>query len=349
LLLIALVGLGDNEGRLTWQNLSTAFVIAASCIWLFTSVISAALARYAAVGLIVATLPLLRVIDFVLRPLVTVAEILDEGVRRLVGAKMLANESGAELLESIQDTKRQGGIDSASAAIMQNVVELSETLVVSIMTPRTAVEGIEYTDDLAQIRSVIHEEGHSRIPIYEGSLDHVVGVLYVKDLVRWLGATAPDFCLRPLLRQPIRVPETKRVRDLLKEFQRGKVHMALVVDEYGGTAGLVTIEDVLEEIVGEIRDEHEPPSDEDPSIRELAVGRIEADGRCSIAQVNAKLNLNISEDDGFDTIAGFVLSVLGRVPESGAVFESHGARFRVLEASPSLVSKVAIEFMAKSK
>ena len=347
LLLIALVGLGDNEGRLTWQNLSTAFVIAASCIWLFTSVISAALARYAAVGLIVATLPLLRVIDFVLRPLVTVAEILDEGVRRLVGAKMLANESGAELLESIQDTKRQGGIDSASAAIMQNVVELSETLVVSIMTPRTAVEGIEYTDDLAQIRSVIHEEGHSRIPIYEGSLDHVVGVLYVKDLVRWLGATAPDFCLRPLLRQPIRVPETKRVRDLLKEFQRGKVHMALVVDEYGGTAGLVTIEDVLEEIVGEIRDEHEPPSDEDPSIRELAVGRIEADGRCSIAQVNAKLNLNISEDDGFDTIAGFVLSVLGRVPESGAVFESHGARFRVLEATPTLVSKVAIELMGK--
>ena len=112
LLLIALVGLGDNEGRLTWQNLSTAFVIAASCIWLFTSVISAALARYAAVGLIVATLPLLRMIDFVLRPLVTVAEILDEGVRRLVGAKMLTNESGAELLESIQDTKRQGGIDS---------------------------------------------------------------------------------------------------------------------------------------------------------------------------------------------------------------------------------------------
>ena len=192
LLLIALVGLGDNESRLTWQNLSTAFVIAASCIWLFTSVISAAFARYAGVGLIVASLPLLRVIDFILRPLVTVAEILDEAVRRLVGAKTVANESGADLLESIEDTKRQGGIDSASAAIMENVVELSETLVVSIMTPRTAVEGMEYTDDLAQIRSVIHEEGHSRIPIYEGSLDHVVGVLYVKDLVRWLGATAPD-------------------------------------------------------------------------------------------------------------------------------------------------------------
>ena len=123
--------------------------------------------------------------------------------------------------------------------------------------------------------------------------------------------------------------------------------MALVVDEYGGTAGLVTIEDVLEEIVGEIRDEHEPQSDQDPAIRELAVGRIEADGRCSIAEVNAKVNLNIPEDEGFDTIAGFVLSVLGRVPESGAVFESHGARFRVLESSPTLVSKVAIEFGVK--
>ncbi|MCE9618826.1 MAG: hemolysin family protein [Planctomycetes bacterium] len=348
LLLIQIVDVGEN-GHLAWQGLGVAFLASATCIWLFTSVISAAFARYAPVTLIVASMPLLRLIDLLLRPLVTVAEIVDEGVRRLVGATTPHNESGAELLESIEDTKRQGGIDSASAAIMENVVELSETLVASIMTPRTAIEGMEYTDDLKSIREVIHEEGHSRIPIYEGSLDHVVGVLYVKDLVRWLGAAAPDFSLRPLLRQPIRVPETKRVRDLLKEFQRGKVHMALVVDEYGGTAGLVTIEDVLEEIVGEIRDEHEAHDEEDPAIRELAVGRIEADGRCSIADVNAKVELSIPEDEGYDTIAGFVLSVLGRVPESGVSFESHGARFRVLESTPTLVSKVAIEPLAKSQ
>jgi CBS domain containing-hemolysin-like protein len=342
LLLIQIAGMGE-EDRLTWPRLGVAFTLAAFCIWLFTSVVSAAFARYAPAGLLAASMPLLRGIDLLLRPLVAVAEVVDEGIRRLVGAQPASPESGAELLESIEDTKRQGGIDSASAAIMENVVELNTTLVASIMTPRTAIEGLAYTDDLAQIRAMIHEEGHSRIPIYEGSLDHVVGVLYVKDLIRWLGAAASDFRLRPLLRQPIRVPESKRVRDLLREFQRGKVHMAIVVDEYGGTAGLVTIEDVLEEIVGEIRDEHEPHDEHEPTIRELAAGRIEADGRCAIADVNARASLGIPQDEGFDTIAGFVLSVLGRVPESGAMFESHGARFRVLEATPTTVVKIAIE------
>jgi CBS domain containing-hemolysin-like protein len=182
--------------------------------------------------------------------------------------------------------------------------------------------------------------------VYEESLDHVVGVLYVKDLVRWIGADARDFKLRPLLRQPIRVPETKRVSDLLREFQRGKVHMAIVVDEYGGTAGLVTIEDVLEEIVGEIRDEHDTPEAGDQPLRETAGGMVEAEGRCPIADVNARLELRLPEDEGFDTIAGFVLSVLGRVPETGATFESHGVRVRVLAATPTAVKRVAMERVA---
>jgi CBS domain containing-hemolysin-like protein len=343
LVLMEVVG---RDGTMGWSPVLGSFAFAAILLWVFTSVISAAVARYASAGLLAGTLPALRVLDITLRPLTVPAELVDEAVKRLVGANLVEDEAEEDLLRSIEDTERQGGIDASSAQMMENVVEFSDTLVASIMTPRTEIEGLEYTDDLAAIRSFIHEEGHSRVPVYEESLDHVVGVLYVKDLVRWIGADARDFKLRPLLRQPIRVPETKRVSDLLREFQRGKVHMAIVVDEYGGTAGLVTIEDVLEEIVGEIRDEHDTPEAGDQPLRETAGGMVEAEGRCPIADVNARLELRLPEDEGFDTIAGFVLSVLGRVPETGATFESHGVRVRVLAATPTAVKRVAMERVA---
>ena len=340
LVLVEVVGQG---GAITWPPVLGSFGIAAFLLWFFTSVISSAVARHAAVGLISATLPLLRLLDGLLRPLTLPAEVVDEAVKRLVGANLVKDEAEEDLLRSIEDTERQGGIDATSAQMMENVVEFSDTLVASIMTPRTAIEGLELTDDLAAIRGFIHEEGHSRIPVFEGSLDHVVGVLYVKDLVRWIGADARDFRLRPLLRDPIRVPESKRVSELLREFQRGKVHMAIVVDEYGGTAGLVTIEDVLEEIVGEIRDEHDTGDAGEPGAREVAAGVLEADGRFPIAEVNARIEARLPEDEGFDTIAGFVLHRLGCVPQTGAVVEADGVRIRVLAATPTAVTKVAVE------
>ncbi|MFZ4722958.1 MAG: hemolysin family protein [Phycisphaerales bacterium] len=345
LVLMEVVG---KDGVITWAPVLGSFAVAALLIWFFTSVVSSAVARYAAAGLLAGTLPTLRLLDVALRPLTKPAEIVDEAVKRLVGANLVEDEAEEDLLRSIEDTERQGGIDATSAQMMENVVEFSDTLVGSIMTPRTAIEGIEYTDDLAAIRGFIHDDGHSRVPVYEESLDHVVGVLYVKDLVRWVGAAAGDFKLRPLLREPIRVPESKRVSELLRDFQRGKVHMAIVVDEYGGTAGLVTIEDVLEEIVGEIRDEHDAPEASEPGFREVSAGVLEADGRCPVADLNARLEVHLPEDEGFDTIAGFVLSRLGRVPEVGATVEGGGARVKVLAAGPTAISRVSVERVSAS-
>jgi CBS domain containing-hemolysin-like protein len=345
LVLMEVVG---KEGVITWAPVLGSFALAALLLWFFTSVLSAAIARYAAAGLLSGMLPLLRVLDSALRPMTAPAELVDEAVKRLVGANLVEDEAEEDLLRSIEDTERQGGIDATSAQMMENVVEFSDTLVGSIMTPRTAIEGLEYTDDLAAIRGFIHEEGHSRVPVYEDSLDQVVGVLYVKDLVRWLGADARDFRLRPLLRDPIRVPESKRVSDLLREFQRGKVHMAIVVDEYGGTAGLVTIEDVLEEIVGEIRDEHDTAEAAEPGFRETAPGVLEADGRCAVADLNARLETRLPEDEGYDTVAGLVLARLGRVPEAGAVVEGGGARITVLAAGPTAITRVRVERIASA-
>ncbi|MBM4006678.1 MAG: HlyC/CorC family transporter [Planctomycetes bacterium] len=343
LVLMEVVG---DDGVITWAPVLGSFAVAALLIWFFTSVVSSAVARYASAGLLSGTLPMLRLLDVALRPLTKPAEIVDEAVKRLVGANLVEDEAEEDLLRSIEDTERQGGIDATSAQMMENVVEFSDTLVGSIMTPRTAIEGIEYTDDLAAIRGFIHEDGHSRVPVYEESLDHVVGVLYVKDLVRWVGAAAGDFKLRPLLHEPIRVPESKRVSELLRDFQRGKVHMAIVVDEYGGTAGLVTIEDVLEEIVGEIRDEHDLPEASEPGFREVSAGVLEADGRCPVADLNARLDVQLPEDEGYDTIAGFVLSRLGRVPEVGATVEGGGARVKVQAAGPTAIVRVSVERVA---
>ena len=146
-----------------------------------------------------------------------------------------------------------------------------------------------------------------------------------------------------VLRQPMRVPESKPIQEQLRDFQQSKVHVAIVVDEFGGTAGLVTIEDILEELVGEIRDEHEPASDSAPTLWTAADGAIEASGHAPVADLNAALALEIPEDDGYETVAGFVLSRFGSIPRAGDAFTESGMRFTVLEATPAAVQRIRVE------
>jgi len=339
LLVVAFVGDGAplEVGRLVAAG-ATAIVL----LWLFTSVVSGSLARHATVGLVVGAAPMLRAIDAVGRPLRWVHELVDEAVRRLTGANLRGAEAEQELLRTIEDSQRQGGLDESSAQIIENVIAFSDTEVGSVMTPRTDIEGIAYTDDLASIRTFIGEAGHSRIPVHEESLDRILGILYVKDLVRYLGTDGRGFALRPLLREPLRVPETKRVRDLLADFQRHEVHMAIVIDEYGGTSGLVTIEDLLEEIVGEIHDEHEPEDDEVPELAEVGEGVFEVDGRFDFEDLAERLDFDPGEDRDYDTVAGFLLAAFGRVPEGGEHADAHGWRFEVVAAEPTRIRRVRI-------
>jgi len=337
---------GPQRAALTWTHLVIAGVIAAPVLWIFTSVLSTALARYAAPGLIATGLPYIRAMTWLCSPLIKAFSFIDEAVRRLSGANLRDHdEREAELLRSIEETQREGGLDEEAASMLENVVEFTSTDVAEIMTPRTDVEGIELTNDLATIRSFITEVGHSRIPVYKENLDHVIGILYVKDLIPFLGQDADSFALEPLLRQPIIVPETKPVRELLADFQKSEVHMAIVIDEYGGTEGLVTIEDVLEEIVGEIRDEHDPAGEEEPELVSIDETHAEVDGRFHIDDLNERLGLRIPEDDDFDTVGGFVLAKLGHVPSAGETFESHDARFTAVATAPTHVRRVAIELL----
>ncbi|MBC23912.1 MAG: hypothetical protein CMJ32_08375 [Phycisphaerae bacterium] len=318
-------------------------VLAIVLLWVFPSVIGSSISRHAGVELVGRLLPVIHLLDVITAPLTSFIGFVDEAVRRLTGANLKKLEMEQELLRSIEETERQGGLDPVAADMLENGVEFTNTDVSSVMTPRTDMEGIEYTDDLASIRSFIDKAGHSRIPVYEDNLDSIAGILYVKDLISYLGTDASDFRLTRVLRKPIRVPETKNVRDLLVDFQTSEVHMAIVVDEYGGTAGLITIEDVLEEIVGEIHDEHEPEHEDEPTLTDVSEDRFEVDGRFAICDLNEQIGLDIPEDHDFDTIAGFVLDHFGRIPSEGESFQEHGALFTTLKATATQVSRISIE------
>lgn len=339
--LAVVVGIGEAV-PLTWGRLVGSGVMSTLVLWLFTSVMASAMAEHATTGIIVRSLHFLRVVHVLGLPLRWVCAIIDETMRRLTGANLTPEDPEDELLASIEDSQREGGLDDVAATLLENVVEFTSTVVSEVMTPRTAIEGIAYTDDLATIRAFIREAGHSRIPVYRENLDTILGILYVKDLVPYLGEEADGFELMPLLREPIRVPETKPVRELLKDFQRSEVHLALVVDEYGGTSGLVTIEDVLEEIVGEIRDEHEPAHEDEPALHRVAPDRVVVDGRFRIDELNEILGLELPDVE-FDTVAGLVLAHLGRVPATGERFRVATLLVEVLDATPTQVRRIAIQ------
>ena len=244
---------------------------------------------------------------------------------------------------SIEAKHREGELAGAAATLLENVVDFTSTDVGEVMTPRTEIEGIEMTDDLSAIRAFILEAGHSRIPVFEEDLDHITGILYVKDLIPFIGEDASAFSLQPLLRRPIIVPETKPVADLLADFQQAEVHMAIVVDEYGGTAGLATIEDVLEEIVGEIYDEHEgDDDDEEPQLTKVASGIWEVDGRFHIDDLNEAIESTLPEDDEYDTVGGWFTAQFGQVPVAGASIELHDLIFTVMAAEPTHVTRLRI-------
>ena len=221
--------------------------------------------------------------------------------------------------------------------LLRSVVEFGDTLVHEVMTPRPDIVAIKSTATLAELRVTFVEQQYSRIPVYRESLDEILGFVFVKDLVGLDGASS-DQGLDRLIRPAYLVPETKRVADLLKEFQRQQAQSAIVHDEYGGTAGLVTIEDLLEEIVGEIRDEYDVESDQ---IVDEGEGSFVFAGTVGVDDLSDRLDIEI-ERQGFETVGGYVLSRFGRVPQAGESMDTDGVSVEVLEAERRRVHRVRI-------
>jgi putative hemolysin len=245
-------------------------------------------------------------------------------------------EDATETAKAYIDTAAQEGlIKSEQRRLLQSIVDFGDTLVREVMTPRPDIVAIRDTATVADVRAQFREQEYSRFPVYKESLDNVAGFLFVKDLLTLTGGDDSK-PIAGLLRPAAVVPETKRVPELLKQFQRQQTQIAIVVDEYGGTAGLVTIEDVLEEIVGEIRDEYDVESE--PVVDE-GNGRFVFSGKVNIDEVAQRLDIEI-EREGFETVGGYLLSHLGRVPAKGERFELDGLSVEVIEVERRRINKV---------
>jgi CBS domain containing-hemolysin-like protein len=249
-----------------------------------------------------------------------------------------AADAANEATKAYIDTAQQEGlIEGEERKLLQSIVDFGDTLVREVMTPRPDIVALEETATIGGLRTLFREQEYSRFPVYKESLDNIAGFVFIKDLVL-LGATDDARPITSLVRPVVVVPETKRVPELLKQFQRQQTQCAIVVDEYGGTAGLVTIEDLLEEIVGEIRDEYDVESE--PVIDE-GHGRFVFSGKVDVDEVAQRLDVHI-ERAGFETVGGYLLSHLGRVPVVGERFDIDDLTVEVLDAERRRINKVRI-------
>jgi magnesium and cobalt exporter, CNNM family len=245
-----------------------------------------------------------------------------------------ANEAAKTYLEA---GEQEGIIEGEERKLLQSIVDFGDTLVREVMTPRPDIVAIRDTSTIGDLRALFREQEYSRFPVYKENLDNIAGFVFVKDLIL-IGEADDARPIQTLLRPALVVPETKRVPELLKTFQRQQGQCAIVVDEYGGTAGLVTVEDLLEEIVGEIRDEYDVESE--PIVDE-GNGAFLFSGKVDVDEVVERLRVPI-EREGFETVGGFLLSHLGRVPVVGERFDFDGLSIEVLDAERRRVNKVRI-------
>jgi putative hemolysin len=255
---------------------------------------------------------------------------------------MLSEE---ELRTLVDVGASEGVVEREEREMIHKVFELEDTLVRSVMVPRTDMVCLDVETPTAEILPALREHLHSRVPVYEGSIDVIVGVLYAKDLLQFMEGLPPDFDLRAHLHPPYFVPESKRADALLQEFQAKRLQMAIVVDEYGGTAGLVTLEDLLEELVGEIADEYDEP---ERLIQRVDTTTYRVAGKLPIEQLNAATGLKIS-NEGYDTVGGWVLDLFGRVPRRAERTETAELQLTVEKVERTRIVEVLVALKKPAK
>lgn len=265
--------------------------------------------------------------NFVLRPW---------GIR--LGEEMEAH-SEEELRIMISSSTASGVLDPEERDYLNNVFEFGDRVAREIMVPRPDVEAIASDAPLSEMAEAAVNGRYTRYPVYEEDLDHVLGAAHVKDLFRAALEEPEDFDIRSILRECLVVPETKRIEEILKEFQTRKLQMAIVIDEWGSVEGLITIEDIIEEIVGEIQDEFD---EDEPAIEEIGADLYAVDGRIPITDVNDRFDLDLPHED-FDTIGGYILGSLGRPPETGDTIEADGVTIHVKTVDGPRVSTLTLQ------
>uniref|UniRef100_A0A7C2K2X7 HlyC/CorC family transporter n=1 Tax=Schlesneria paludicola TaxID=360056 RepID=A0A7C2K2X7_9PLAN len=320
-----------------------AVVIAADLIpWLVT--------RVAAERFLFRFWPVIQFLLWTFQPLVGAARGADLFAHRLIGRGAPESDDasliGEEIRTVVDEGRREGVLEQGAGVMIERVMEFQDEDVGAIMTPRTDMICIPVDASLEEARQQLLASGHSRVPVIGESTDDIIGILYAKDLLKALepdrkpGEPVP--VLRDIVREPLHVPLTTEIPSLLELLKREHVHIAIVSDEYGGVAGLVTMEDIVEEIVGEIADEYDTKQ-QPADIVVLSDTATEVDARVHLDDLNARFHYDLPEDQAFDTIGGFLFSLMGRVPIEGETIEWNGLRFTVLAADQRKALRLRID------
>ena len=345
------------DGMATWletfqplQGIASAIalVVVTSLLTIFTIIFGELVPKQIGLAhaerVAMSTSRFIDVLGVIFGPLVGFLTWTTRRISRLFGADVAADEriSAEELRLIIEQGGEQGILEAEEEQMINAVIELGSRRVHEVMVPRIDIAAIQSSATFDEAIETIVEHGHSRIPVYDESVDEILGILYAKDLLPILAksvASRPD--IRSLLRTPVYIPESMTVDDLLHEFQRRKVHIAIVLDEYGGTAGLVTIEDLLEEIVGEIQDEYDT---EEPMVVRLSEDEARVDGRASVDDLADLFdtNLGLEDEDEYDTVGGLIYHRIGGVPSPGDRVDVDGLILTVETTDGRRVGKVLV-------
>jgi CBS domain containing-hemolysin-like protein len=323
-----------------------AALVAFGIFSVFSLAIPHAWAKYAGEKILSRTYRILMLFAFIASPILYIFKLYDGFIRRLAGIAETTpeeqhEEKQEEFLTGLEQHKTEGVLDEEEQEMIENVLELRSSTADEIMTPRTDIVAAEVNSDLQQVLQIITSGGHTRIPVYEENIDNIVGLIYAKDLLAEIGKDPVDFNLREKMRKVYFVPETKPLRVLLHEFQNQKLHISIVLDEYGGTAGIVTLEDILEELVGEITDEYEETPAE--PVKKIDENTIEADARTYIDDLNDEFELDLPEDEDYETIGGFVFSRLGYIPKANESFDYENLKFTIASAEARKIKRIKIQ------
>jgi len=249
--------------------------------------------------------------------------------------------SNEELQYLLDQGKESGALEDNEHELIKNVFDFNERVVKNIMVPRTKISGIELSTPKDEVVEKIIAEGYSRMPVYDDIIDKIIGIVHAKDILKLLAGDS-EWTLTDIIRKPYFVPETKKINDLLSELQQKRIQIAIVIDEFGGTAGMVTLEDIVEEIVGEIQDEYD---EEKPTVEKISDTEFVINAYATVYDVNEHLPHDLPEDEDFDTIGGLVSHAFGKIPEVGDSEECYGYLFTILRKTEQNIETIKLELV----
>lgn len=281
----------------------------------------------------------------VFRPIIYVLNGLANVILKLFGISNVggheAHHTSEELQYLLDQGKESGAIDTNEHELIKNVFDFNERVVKNIMVPRTKISGLEINTPPTELLDIIIHEGYSRVPVYDETIDKIIGIVHAKDILPIL-ASHKELILQDIIRKPYFIPETKKINDLLSELQLKRIQIAIVLDEFGGTAGMVTLEDIVEELVGDIQDEYD---DDKPDVEKVSDSEFVINASATIYDVNEYLPHDLPEDEDYDTISGLVGHLFGKIPEVGENKEFNGYVFTILKKTDQNIEAIKLDLV----